>query len=219
MNTLYSFVAGPLAWAAWIIFFLGIVYKIYYYVSLAKKRDAMVFTHMDGYFSLRSIAKWIIPYVATNWRKNPVLTAVTFLFHICLIIAPIFLFAHMLLWQEAIGLSFPTISDNVADVMTLIVIGCCIYFLIRRLTVPEVKYVTQPSDWWILAVVAAPFITGFLAYHQVLNYNLFIILHIVAGEIMLVTIPFTRLFHMVLGLISRAYAGSEFGAVRHARDW
>ncbi|ACV68317.1 TmcC family electron transfer complex membrane anchor subunit [Desulfohalobium retbaense] len=219
MNTLYSFVAGPLAWAAWIIFLVGIVYKIYHYVSLAKQRDAMVFAHMSGYYGLRSIGKWIVPYVATNWRKNAVLTAVTFLFHICLLLAPIFLFAHMLLWKEAIGLSFPTLPDTVADVMTLIVIGCCIYFLVRRLTVPEVKYVTQISDWLLLAVVAAPFVTGFLAYHQVLNYNLFIILHIIAGEIMLVTIPFTRLFHMILGLVSRAYAGSEFGAVRHARDW
>ena len=46
-----------------------------------------------------------------------------------------------------------------------------------------------------------------------------IILHILSGELWLAAIPFTRLSHMVLAPLSRAYIGSEFGAVRHAKDW
>ena len=45
------------------------------------------------------------------------------------------------------------------------------------------------------------------------------ILHIVSGEIMLVAIPFTRLSHMLFSPFTRAYMGSEFGGIRHARDW
>jgi hypothetical protein len=44
-------------------------------------------------------------------------------------------------------------------------------------------------------------------------------LHVLAGDIMLAAIPFTRLSHMILSPFTRAYMGSEFGAVRHARDW
>ena len=46
-----------------------------------------------------------------------------------------------------------------------------------------------------------------------------VILHVVAGEIMLAAIPFTRLSHVVFAVFTRAYMGSEFGGVRHARDW
>jgi nitrate reductase gamma subunit len=46
-----------------------------------------------------------------------------------------------------------------------------------------------------------------------------LVLHIVTGEIMLAAIPFTRLSHMFYAPFTRAYIGSEFGAVRHARDW
>jgi nitrate reductase gamma subunit len=74
-------------------------------------------------------------------------------------------------------------------------------------------------DWVVLGIVVLPFVTGILAYHQILNYELMLILHIVAGELMLVAIPFTRLSHMLFGFFSRAYMGSEFGAVRHAKDW
>lgn len=43
--------------------------------------------------------------------------------------------------------------------------------------------------------------------------------HDLSGEIMLVAIPFTRLSHMIFSVFTRAYMGSEFGGVRHARDW
>jgi nitrate reductase gamma subunit len=46
-----------------------------------------------------------------------------------------------------------------------------------------------------------------------------VIAHILAGEVMLVAIPFTRLSHMVFSPLTRAYMGSEFGKVRMARDW
>jgi len=87
------------------------------------------------------------------------------------------------------------------------------------MTVPEVKYVTSASDFAIILLAAAPFVTGILAYHQVLGTQLMTILHIVSGEAMLAAIPFTRLSHMLYAPLTRAYIGSEFGAVRHARDW
>ncbi len=36
---------------------------------------------------------------------------------------------------------------------------------------------------------------------------------------MLVAIPFTRLSHMLFAPLTRAYMGSEFGGIRHAKDW
>jgi nitrate reductase gamma subunit len=125
----------------------------------------------------------------------------------------------VVLWDEAFDLSWWTLPDALADVMTFVVIVCCIYFLVRRRVNPEVKFVTSASDFVILAIVAAPFITGFLAYHQWFAYPVMVIAHIVSGEIMLVAIPFTRLSHMIFSPLTRAYMGSEFGKVRHARDW
>jgi nitrate reductase gamma subunit len=103
--------------------------------------------------------------------------------------------------------------------MTLIVIASCIFFLVRRKVMPDVKFLTDSSDYLILAMVAAPFITGFWAYHQFAGYQLATVLHILSGEILIAAIPFTRLSHMILYPFTRGYMGSEFGAVRHAQDW
>ena len=152
-------------------------------------------------------------------RRHPFITIVTFAFHICLLFVPIFLLAHIVLWDESWNISWWSISDSVADIMAVIVIAGCVFFLMRRVVSPEVKFVTSASDFVILAIVAAPFITGFLAYHQWFGYKFMLILHMLTGEIMLAAIPFTRLSHMLFFPFTRAYMGSEFGAVRHAKDW
>jgi len=219
MHDLYNFVTGPLAWAAFIVFIAGSLYRLINMFYLVNKKEKFIYTYMSFKYSFRSIFHWIIPFATTNWKMHPVLTIVTFAFHICLIITPVFLLSHAILWDESLNISLWSLSDGVADIMTLIVVGSCIFFLVRRLVLQEVQYVTSASDYVILAIVAAPFVTGFIAYHQWVNYQFFMILHIISGEIMLVAIPFTRLSHMLFSPFTRAYMGSEFGGVRNAKDW
>ena len=219
MHDIYNFVCGPLAWLAFILFFGGCLYRLIGLLILVNKKEKFIFSYMSLKYSLRSILHWIVPFATENWRRHPVLTIVTFAFHISLIAAPIFLLSHNILWDEAWNIRWWSLPDSVADAMTVIVIAGCIYFLVRRLTQPEVKFVTSASDFVLLAIVSAPFITGFLAYHQWFAYKFFAISHIIAGEVMLVAIPFTRLSHMIFSPLTRAYMGSEFGKIRHARDW
>ncbi|MFZ1956436.1 MAG: nitrate reductase [Desulfobacterales bacterium] len=219
MREIYNFVSGPLAWLAFILFFGGCLYRLVRLFMLVKEKEPFIFTYMSWKYSLRSIFHWIIPFGTVNWRRHPVLTVVTFVFHIGLVIAPIFLLAHVILLDEALNLSWWALPDAWADVLTVLVVIGCVFFLVRRLTQPEVKFVTSASDFVILAIVAAPFITGFIAYHQWIDYPLMMVLHVVAGEVLLVAIPFTRLSHMLFSPFTRAYMGSEFGKVRHARDW
>ena len=219
MHDLYIFVTGPLAWTAFILFIGGSLYRLIAMLILAIRKERFIFSYMSWKYGIRSILHWITPFAAENMRRHPILTVVTFAFHICLILTPIFLLSHVILWDESWNVSWWSLPDGVADFMTMIIIAGCIFFLVRRLASPEVQFVTSASDYVILAIVAAPFVTGFFAYHQWFAYKSFMILHILAGEIMLVAIPFTRLSHMIYSPFTRAYMGSEFGGVRHARDW
>ena len=219
MNSLYDFVSGPMVWLTFIVFIGGSLYRFVRLMLMVHEKEKFVYSYMSWKYSLRSIAHWIVPFATVNWRRHPVLTIVTFAFHICLILTPIFLLAHVVLIQDAWNVSWWTLPDGLADLMALIVIAGCMYFLVRRLVSPEVQYVTSASDYVILAIVAAPFISGILAYYQWFGYQTLVIVHILSGEVMLVAIPFTRLTHMLYAPLTRAYMGSEFGSVRHARDW
>jgi nitrate reductase gamma subunit len=219
MHSLYNFVSGPLVWTAFIIFFGGSLYRLINLFVLIHKKEPFIYSYFSVKYSLRSILHWSTPFGTENMRRHPLFTIVTFAFHICLLLTPIFLLAHVTMIDDSWNLSWWSLSEGTAEIMTVIVIACCVFFLIRRLVSPEVQYVTSASDFFILAVVAAPFITGFLAYYQWFDYQIVVILHILSGEILLVAIPFTRLSHMLFAPLTRAYMGSEFGGVRHARDW
>jgi len=219
MIELYNFVSGPLAWIAWAIFILGSVYRLVSMYSLAKKKDGSSLAYMSPYFGLRSIFRWLIPFGTMGWKADPLMTVTTFLFHICFIFVAVFLGAHVVFWDTAFGISFWSIPAEIGDYISFVVIAACLIFALRRLYLPHVRNVTKPKDWFALGLVALPFITGVLAYHQVGPVLLMTILHVLSGEMLLALIPFTRLSHALFVLFTRAYMGSEFGGVRHAQDW
>lgn len=219
MYTLYNFIAGPMVWFSLTVCMGGLAWKVIHLYLLARKKDAPVFSYMDTGYAARSIAAWSIPFFTRSMRLNPALTAVGFAFHICLFLAPLFLVAHIFMLDESIGISWVTLPDHAADTMTVIVLAACIFFAGRRFIVPEAKFVTDITDFGILALVATPFLTGFLAYHQIGDYLTMLMLHMASAEIVLMAIPFTRLGHMVLAPIIRGYMGSEFGGVRNTKDW
>ena len=215
---MYEFITGPLVWLSFIVFIGGSLCRLIWMLRLAKK-DKVIYPYMSLKYSFRSLLHWLIPFASTNMRKRPVMTVFSFGFHICLFVTPIFLLSHNVLWNQSWNIQWWSLREGVADIMTVVVIFFCIFFLVRRLVLPEVQFVTFISDYIILAIVLAPFLTGFLAYHQWFSYKPVLMAHILAGEIMLMAIPFTRLSHMLFFFFTRAYMGSEFGAVRHSKDW
>ncbi len=219
MKAFYDLVTGPLAWASCLICLGGIIFRLYRAYVSARDNDPMVLDYFNLRYALRSIVRWSTPFATYSMRQEPVMTFFFFLFHVCAIISPLFLSGHILLLEENFGISWITIPDKAADIMTVLALVACLYFLWRRIAKPEVKYLTTPGDFIVLAITAAPFLTGFLAYHQIFAYDLMISLHIFSGEILLLAIPFTKLSHMIFAPLTRAYIGSEFGAIRHARDW
>jgi nitrate reductase gamma subunit len=158
---------------------------------------------------VRSILSWLVPFGSGTMRKNPALTLVSFFFHGFVILTPVFLHAHNVLWYESWGIQWWSLPEGTADLLTVFVIAACGFFLIRRIMVPEVREVTKPSDFALLALVVLPFVFGFLAYHGWGPYRPMLILHVLSGEVLLVVIPFSRLGHMLLFAFGRAQIGRE----------
>ena len=215
---IYELVRGPFAWVALIVFVAGSLYRIIAMLVRGKKEPALYpSTSFSG--AVRSILHGLIPFGSTYMRRQPLFAIVTIGFHLCLIILPLFLLAHIVLWYESWQILWWSLPDLLADLMAIWVILACIYFIVRRRVVPEVKKVTRPSDILLPAIVLLTFLTGFLAYHQWGPDRPIMILHVLAGEILLIAIPFSKLGHMLFFMFSRAYMGAEFGKVLNAREW
>ena len=219
-----NFVEGRLISIAFVVFCLGLIFQVVRFFKLTKKKE-WVFPPlpMEMNREKKTAGQWINQFLhalnGTLWKTDPVLTMVTSIFHICLIVAPLFLLGHNILLDQAWRLSLFSFPEPWSDVLTLVILICGAYFLGRRLFLPRVRAITSIYDYIVLLIAIAPFLTGFLAYHQWLDYRTVIFLHILSGEVTLITIPFTKLGHMLFFFLYRFFIGSEYSFVRGSRTW
>jgi len=215
---MYEFVTGPLAWLAFTVFFVGLAVRVVLYVKgLSWQLDRVTYTVNTGYGikgAVKSIFFWVVPFGSRTWRDKPLFTLVSFAFHAGLVITPIFLLAHNMILKDKWGIRLWTLSETAADAMTVLVMVTALFLILRRIALPEVRVLTTVYDYLLMAIAVMPFITGFMAFHQVSGYRFWLIAHILSGEIMLVSIPFTKLSHMVLFFLSRAQLGMDDGSKR-----
>ena len=100
--------------------------------------------------------------------------------------------------------------------MTLVLLAIAIFFFLRRIISPNIRLISTFSDYLLIVVTALPFMTGYFLTHGTLDGIAFLgdnmqLIHMLAGELMLILIPLTRLSHAILFFFSRGATGIEFG--------
>lgn len=215
---MYAFVTGPLAWLSFTVFFVGIIARIiWYFKGLSWQLDRVAYKeHLSHGIkgAVRSIVFWLIPFGTHSWRFYPFFTICVFTLHIGLLFTPLFIYGHNVLLQERWGFSLWAMPEGMADFLTIAVILAALFLVLRRNALPEVRILTKPYDYLVLAIAVAPFVTGLIAHHQIGSYNFWLIAHILAGEIFLVAIPLTKLSHFIGFFLSRAQLGMDYGIKR-----
>jgi len=219
---MYDFIRGPLISIAFVIFILGLILQLVQFFKLTKKKE-WVYPPLEIKSGKKSARQWVDSCLAslngTLWKTDPLVTIVTSVFHVFLIVVPIFLLGHNILLDQSWGLSLWSLPESITDVLTLVVFICVAFFLARRLFLARVRTITTLYDYVILLIAVAPFLTGYFAYHQWFNYDAVMTLHILTGEVMLITIPFTKLGHMVFFFLYRFLIGNEYSFAKGARAW
>ena len=134
-----------------------------------------------------------------------------YVMHIGLAIV-VFLFTpHILFIDSLLGLSWPGISNDLVMFVGAITVAALIALLVRRLTVPVLKAISSLDDYvsWLLTLL--PVVTGMMAYAHIGGpYQTVLAIHILSVEAMLIWFPFSKLFHAVMWIPSRAQIGAAF---------
>lgn len=219
MFDLYELVRGPLVWVAFIVFLGGSIYN-FCEVLRKTKEDPVFYKYMKIKYILRSYLFWLVPFGSYSMRSHPWFTLISYIFHIGIILVPIFFIGHIELWNESWGIRWKGLPNAWSDILTLSTLLCGMLLLLRRILIKEVRYLSTSTDYILLMLVILVFATGFLARYQLIfNYKTMVIIHMLLGELMLMVIPFTKLSHMFYFWFIRAHTGSEFGAVRKTKDF
>ncbi len=140
-DVIYNLARGPFVWislssvlsAPWFEPFSSYPYKRRknrYRISECGHKQ------MSQNFSIKDLFRFFSDLKLTIIGTSPVTIVVSCIFHLCLIITPIFLLAHNILIQEAVGFSLFSFSERFTDRLTFVFLICAAYFLIRRVFCP-----------------------------------------------------------------------------------
>jgi len=188
-----SLVEGPLLWIVSLMFVAGLIGRAgCFSLAIAKggNRKNVGETNLATVF-----ARLLLPF-HKGVVKMPIYATVRYVFHICLIVVPIWLSGHIVLWEESrFEWSWTSLPDAWADWMTLLLLGFAAYFLIRRIGLSEVRLNSSASDYVLIIITALPFLTGYLLAHGSLDSISFMennmrLIHVLSGEIMLIAVVF-----------------------------
>ncbi|MBU1193344.1 MAG: hypothetical protein KKE62_17965 [Proteobacteria bacterium] len=215
---MHEFLTGIFFWIAISVCLVGMLVRfVLYFRGLNWQLDRVAYkahpkAGLKG--AWRSIYKWLIPYGTYGWRTQPAMAAAFFCFHIGAVCLPLFLAGHTMFLESKVGFSLFTMSQGLADFLTWLAVGSMVFLILRRIVLPEVRIMTTVYDYFILFIALAPFVSGMMARYQVGSYEFWLNMHIFFGELLLISIPFTKMSHVFLFFASRAQLGMDFGIKR-----
>jgi len=142
-------------------------------------------------------------------KRGAVTVVGGYVFHIGLFVT-IFLFVpHIELIDSVFGVRWPGLPNPVVDAVAVVAMVAMVVLLVHRLRQPVKRMLSTYEDYLTWLVTFLPILTGWLAYHRLVNpYPLVLGLHILSVELLMVVFPFTKLMHTFTLFIARWYNGA-----------
>jgi nitrate reductase gamma subunit len=200
MDTWIELARGPLFRIALAVCVVGLAFRLgvtvtQIVVSWRRAGDRRV--------PIRDVAvatvQWLFPVRLLHLR--PVSGMASLLFHLGVVVVPLFLAGHVALLQGVLPAWWPTLPAAWADGIVILALVGIATLLVARAAVASARRLTRPADSLVLVVLLAMLLFGFLAAHPGLSpvaARAMVLLHILLGDLVLVMIPLTKIAHCVL---------------------
>ncbi len=200
MEAWLQWAMGPLFWTALAFMVLGLLRHL----GLTIWEGTQAYRRAgDKSFPVgklvESTLKWLIP--LGRFRNRAFFSLTTFLFHVGVILVPLFLAGHVKLWREGVGLSWPTLPNAVSTTLTWIVIAAAVAVVIQRVGARDSRALSRFQDYALPLFIAVPFLSGFLVMHPVWNpfdRGPVFLVHVLSADLLIFLVPLTKLSHMIL---------------------
>jgi nitrate reductase gamma subunit len=206
MDEFLEFAKGPLFRLCFMIMLLGLARIIFLdlwgaYKAFKKAGDRI----MPWKLIISRTWEWLFPVkrFSHNFQFYSVLSI---LFHVGLIIVPLFLYAHIDLWKQSVGISWPALPYIWALWLTVGTIIFAISLIAGRLIIKQARALSRKQDYLWLILLLIPFLTGFICANLNISpgtYQFFILVHVLSGNLIFTLIPFSKIAHCVLEPLSQ----------------
>jgi len=210
--TLLDFARGPAMQWAFVIFSVGVVWRLVGMFLLYRdrqkapaRRDAPV---ADG---VRAIVMRSVP--PHELEKNIVFQHLTgYAWHIGFFVTILFFGPHIPFLKSFLGFGWPTLPNEVITVIGAVTIAILITLMVRRVMHPVMRLISGFDDYISVIVTILPLLTGLTSYANIVfDKETNLALHLLSICLVLVWYPFGKLMHLFLSFPTRYKAGADFG--------
>ncbi|ADE11853.1 hypothetical protein [Sideroxydans lithotrophicus] len=208
---LLTFARGSALNWAMMIFLVGVVLRLFEIFGLGRKAD-LARPRTDSVGSgWRTVFTRSLP-AEGMLKRDPVTYISGYVFHAGLFLAILFFVPHIAFFRSVTGLHWPGLPTALVDASVVAAMLALGVSLAHRLNNKVKRMLSGVGDYVAWAATFLPLLTGYMAYHHLfVEYTLMLALHIFSVELLLVLLPFTKLFHTFSLFISRWYNGDFFG--------
>ncbi len=209
---LLEFARGPVLLFAITVFIGGISFRIFSLLLMWRTKDSSAGRAQEKpvfIAAIREIIRRLWPQAA--YKERTMFALVNgYVFHFGLALIVFFLAPHILFIKDLIGLSWPSLPNNVIYAISIVTMVSLIAALVMRFSNPAQRIISTFDDWFSWIVTFVPVLTGVIATsHLGARYETLLALHILSVSVLLVWLPFGKLMHGLLVFVTRSQTGAQ----------
>ncbi len=208
---LLEFARGPALQIAAYVLVAGTIWRLVAIILLKEKPE---FSEPRGPGGLGAALKVIYTraFTAPVFKKATLYPKILgYVMHVGLF-ATVFLFVpHIVFFQGFLGFDWPGLPNSAIFVTGVVTVGTAIALLVRRMTSPVLKLISNFDDYFSWLVTVLPLVTGLLIPIRFgIRYETLLAVHILSVALLFIWLPFGKLGHTFLVFITRGTTGMAF---------
>ncbi len=196
---------GPLFRLALASCLLGLAYRLAVCIwQIESSRRKAGDPRLPGRVIFKATLRWLLP--VRLFKVRPVFGIASFLFHMGIVLVPLFYAGHVALWKRAFSIPWTTLPPVASDCLTLLAIAGLITILLGRLVVQASRDLTSWVDIWILLLLLGLLGSGYWSSHPASSPTAprwMLLTHIMMGNLVLVLAPLSKIIHCVLAPLTQ----------------
>lgn len=209
---LLDLVRGPLFFWAFMIMIAGLLWRVSGLIFFRwQSRAAEPKAGNPVVAGLRTVALRSVP--PHELEKNITFQHFTgYAWHLGWFATFLFLGAHLPLFKSILGFVWPGLPNGVVLVLAAMTLGILLTLWIRRWFNPVLRLISNFDDHLSVLLTIAPLVTGLATFAHWApfgtRYETMLAIHILSVELLMVWVPFGKIFHVVTSLIVRYRTGA-----------
>ncbi len=208
---LLDFARGPALQVAAYILVAGVLWRLVGIMLLKEKPD---YSEPRGSSGLGAALRmvWSRSFSAPAFKPATMYPKwMAYFMHIGLF-AVIFLFTpHIVFFEGFLGFDWPGLPNSAIYVIGVATVASAIALLVRRLTSPVLKLISNFDDYFSWFMTVLPIVTGLLIPIRFgVRYETLLAIHILSVAALMIWLPFGKLGHTFLVFVTRGTTGMVF---------